>query len=650
MSDHGRDKGAHSHHQVFWRRLSQDLFYYHTAKEVRVRNLALGLVKFALMFLAIFCYVVLFQIVYNNESYERSDVRGVVRMQLQRPTENRCNPSKSDCHADFTPLEALPYCDQYHGGAALNEHGEPVEKGECRYTDEYALNPDDSAGIGTFFIPTRVSFLEQSRDCDELTTGCKNVWVNAKEKSPIQFFADIDRFTLLLDHSFSTKEGEVFHSSFAQLLGFWKTSGCEEGEREHETESVGRDEDEEEEKCELISIPCKGKHCDSKDVGDRWRLGHPLTDLQKKAKKPKTEKSHSKQKWRVQEEASASEKEAAHRRLYETDPLSASFSSSAPSSLEAVETLKESKSGLALPHEVQEWFDPIDAQFYGPTAPSIYQIPVGDIISVRRLLSLAGVDLDKNTNVMKESRRSEGVILTITIKYSNMQPMMMLLGKMPYYIYEVKAESAPGYKNSKTVESVDGKSRTIHDYHGIYIQVLQEGTFGEWSWAELLIVSTSILLISELIVFILDFYMEWCTGTRSGEEFEDIRIDRSRVKTVSCLDDKERIALPHEEDLWKLNGKIDKWAEEIAGTKVTSEDWRRTTLKDEDAEEIEYLIERISNPYNSWREAVAILAAEVSQFKKDVQEKLEIAQDHNTGLTAGLEPQSGYEQVGSSPA
>mmetsp|Transcript_30681 Transcript_30681/g.76190 ORF Transcript_30681/g.76190 Transcript_30681/m.76190 type:complete len:213 (-) Transcript_30681:1465-2103(-) len=148
-----------------------DVFSYGTSKTVKIRDRRLGYIKMFFM-TCIFLYIVVWQMLCNNQHMEVGDVRGVVRMQLQHPTAHHCNPHKPTCMSNYTKLSELPYCKQYKGKDRPH-----VRKETCEYRDEYTLSPLASAGTNSFFATTRVSKHEQQRDCDPFGEVCTNTFM-----------------------------------------------------------------------------------------------------------------------------------------------------------------------------------------------------------------------------------------------------------------------------------------------------------------------------------------------------------------------------------------------------------------------------------------------------------------------------------------
>jgi len=150
--------------------------------------------------------------------------------------------------------------------------------------------------------------------------------------------------------------------------------------------------------------------------------------------------------------------------------------------------------------------------------------------------------------------------------------------------------------------------------------------------------------------------------SRYSEEFEDAKIDKSRVAFQSeWLDDKKKVKLPGERDLVKLNDRMNEWAAQMKKHEAsgdTRSDWRypganmcgaqKISPEGEadgmgDMERTYELIARVGNPYNSWRESTAILAADLASLKHSLSSasvkdgRLMVDLDEHTGLTSGGE-------------
>jgi len=189
------------------------IFAYPTPKVVYIKDRTLGVVKYLLM-LAIFCYIVVYQLGYSGEQFEMSAVEGISRQQWQHPTKHGCNPSKIDCASDFTPVSELPYCKQYAGSSPS------PTRASCMYFDAFELPIVMLEGV---LMPTSIETYEQRRDCTPGTAHqCEYRYVNTKgqlergtgkaEPLSVAYVADVEKFTLLVDHSFRSANGKMVNN------------------------------------------------------------------------------------------------------------------------------------------------------------------------------------------------------------------------------------------------------------------------------------------------------------------------------------------------------------------------------------------------------------------------------------------------------
>eukprot|EP00929_Paragymnodinium_shiwhaense_P072377 TRINITY_DN3673_c0_g2_i1.p1 TRINITY_DN3673_c0_g2~~TRINITY_DN3673_c0_g2_i1.p1 ORF type:complete len:538 (+),score=87.37 TRINITY_DN3673_c0_g2_i1:152-1765(+) len=171
-----------------------------TLKVVRFRSIKLSVMYKGFLVLVL-SYVLGYQCLYSNRHMVKSRPNGVGRLQLQRPTKDHCNPNHPNCEADFTPLKDLPYCDVYSGPKSLKAVGPGMP---CKYFDEKMMNPSGKTDE-SLLIPTRTTQTKQSatENCaTDTKKTCANVYEFTQAESETVYVADIERFTLLIDHAF----------------------------------------------------------------------------------------------------------------------------------------------------------------------------------------------------------------------------------------------------------------------------------------------------------------------------------------------------------------------------------------------------------------------------------------------------------------
>lgn len=208
------------------------LFAYPTPKVVKIRDRTLGITRIVLM-LVIFVYIFVFTIWYQGKHFQLSAVEGMSRLQWQQPTTDWCNPSDVDCTSNYTSPTELPYCEQYAGKKTV------FTKRPCVFFDAIELPVIMPGGV---LMPTYVEGFQQHLDCAPGDSDCDNKWVYVDsdgkpqagrgEAKPTQaaFVADVEDFTLLIDHSFRTVNGEMAKNSVS-MHGYFQVCDEHSGEQ-----------------------------------------------------------------------------------------------------------------------------------------------------------------------------------------------------------------------------------------------------------------------------------------------------------------------------------------------------------------------------------------------------------------------------------
>lgn len=245
-----------------------NILAYHTPYEVRIHDRMLGLTKYSMVFM-IFVYIFVFNIWYKGVHFKMMEVHGVARMQWQEPTQ-KCNPYKLQCNGSYRDASELPYCTQYAGTKPA------VLQRECSYFDARDLPENMLNGV---FLPTFIAKYRQERTCEPGAESCDTVWRYIDKHgrrqhgkgyaSPSEryYVADVEDFTLLVDHVFSTANGELQQDDY-QMQGFYLKRG--EGEYPR-------------------PIKCLHKHCKGMGMntngGAASFLGSPLPRLHKRGRR-----------------------------------------------------------------------------------------------------------------------------------------------------------------------------------------------------------------------------------------------------------------------------------------------------------------------------------------------------------------------------
>merc|ERR1719235_2548873 len=137
---------------------------------------------------------------YRNEHFQKRDVEGTARMTIQQPTVKGCNPNKPTCKSDFRSLEQLPYCMAYNGPDVGIK---PEHKQRCVFADQHTLAPTGMLE-SNMLIPTRIDQMVEHRNCAPSAENhytCDNEF-SLDTEPEIIYTADVERFTLMLAHSF----------------------------------------------------------------------------------------------------------------------------------------------------------------------------------------------------------------------------------------------------------------------------------------------------------------------------------------------------------------------------------------------------------------------------------------------------------------
>jgi len=152
-----------------------DLLSYNTVKVVRIRDRRLGALHITFM-AGIVLYIVVYSIVLNKGYLKVETPMGSIRASLLKPSVAQTN---------------FPYCsNQGNPNASLL----PLP---CEYWDEsnvvYPIGEETA-----FCATTRVKYYNQTADCDFTLPNC--TYTDSADAKNI-YIADIDRFTLLIDHT-----------------------------------------------------------------------------------------------------------------------------------------------------------------------------------------------------------------------------------------------------------------------------------------------------------------------------------------------------------------------------------------------------------------------------------------------------------------
>eukprot|EP00931_Biecheleriopsis_adriatica_P062128 TRINITY_DN37404_c0_g1_i2.p1 TRINITY_DN37404_c0_g1~~TRINITY_DN37404_c0_g1_i2.p1 ORF type:complete len:413 (+),score=70.97 TRINITY_DN37404_c0_g1_i2:44-1240(+) len=188
-----------------------DIFTYDAPKTVRIRDARLGLLQYAAMFF-IAVYIVVFELLWKNSYLKTRSVNSNIRMTLQQPTVNGCNPNTDDCLDSFNPAESLQYCciDKctYKADGSCTCPWRNFTNFQCQYVDGAGAA---QANIDNIVINTFRHEYTQERNASCSDAGCSKLWLNSQTIG--RFMADIEDFTLLVDHAVQNKELGIARTS-----------------------------------------------------------------------------------------------------------------------------------------------------------------------------------------------------------------------------------------------------------------------------------------------------------------------------------------------------------------------------------------------------------------------------------------------------
>mmetsp|Transcript_54608 Transcript_54608/g.130298 ORF Transcript_54608/g.130298 Transcript_54608/m.130298 type:complete len:506 (-) Transcript_54608:70-1587(-) len=437
-----------------------EVFQYQTPKVVKIYDRTLGITKIVLSLL-IFLYIVVYQLFYRGQHFEASPVEGVYRLQWQHPVKDHCNPQEVDCLADYTPLSELPYCEQY-GGRNASEVAH-----RCSYFDAFELPMQVNDGI---LLPTFIRTFKQQRMCQDGDIECSLKWqfVDANgdpqqgdgDGEPVaeSYVADVEDFTMLIDHAFRLENGVMGYDDF-HMKGNWMQ--CEGGHLAQNCTTRPTI-------CAHSEGACGEANKKSEDNSESAFLSVKERGLsQRRLQKHSAHHHH-------HHEARA----AAHRR----QPHGAEHAVAALQQGDAPEP--------QTPWEALAVDDPHDV------TPKVISIPTGDVLSVRTLLAMAGRSLDDiwyTEDGDPQSIRLRGTIIVVHIRYHNMVPWTIFYAQdPPEYTIEVVGRPVYKFKHSY-VSSETSTERTLTVAYGIQIIVQQSGDVRVFNAVHGLVIVTAAL-------------------------------------------------------------------------------------------------------------------------------------------------------------
>lgn len=466
-----------------------DLLAYQTPKVVKIKDRTLGMLKYILM-LVIFCYVFVWQVLYKGSHFQMDQLSGVARMQLQHPT-LRCNPMDVTCASNYTSLMKLPYCTQYTG-----KKPSAVQR-PCKFYDALdLLKPLD----GGYLIPSFIETYNQLESCKPNAKNdykCKKKYEYADKDGKAQngpgrarpkgkfFVADIEAFTLLIDHSFRVETGSVeYDDRFMQ--GYWLDCSQSHFDMDSTLSKIGLSSERE---CEKKPILCVHKDCKKLGMVTAGKKSLITKDVALDGENRGGGKARRQSRSGVGS-LSAGSQPGGERRL-----------------LQPAEDLKHAAAG----RDVKE----------------VFSLEAGDVFPVSTLYTMAGRSLDESwydqDDKGNKSARQRGTVLVVNIHYNNMAPWTLFRPKTPpEYVISVTSRPVEKYKSMSASDV--GNTRELTVSYGTLVIVQSTGTIGVFRMIHMLIVistSLGLLAASSVVTDILALYVLPMKDEYNKAKFED---------------------------------------------------------------------------------------------------------------------------------
>lgn len=477
---------------------------YDTPKVVRIRDRSLGALKYIFMFV-IFCYVFVFQLAYKGAHFQLDQLSGLARVQLQHPVKSKCNPMDVGCSANYSSLQELPYCKQY-----VANNTSPVDdilmhrvQRDCKYFDALdLLKPIDSG----YLVPSFIETYDQVPSCKpsaENNFACDNKYEFVDDEGNVQkgsgrakpkgsyFVADVEDFTLLIDHSFKVETGAVEYDDH-KMQGYWMD--CSALHQNHNI--LGKLTDIKEDLKDLKStLLSDGPECVKRPItcvhDECEKLGMVMPP--KESAKPKV--------------------------VSKLQTRSKGSSNGSHVLLQTRSVVGVKKERHRLESDLMEAGDEEAlARFSGPDGvlrtPEVFSISSGDVLSIRTLYAMAGRSLDdwwydSSANVNRTVRQ-RGTVLVVNIHYNNLKPWTLFRTQDPAeYEISVTARPVDKYKSFKVTEgSNDIREMTVA--YGTLIIVQSSGSIGVFRMIHMLIVvstSAGLMAAASVLTDVLALYV-----------------------------------------------------------------------------------------------------------------------------------------------
>jgi len=192
-----------------------EVLAYQTPKITVLKDWKLGLIAISLKLL-IFCYIVLWTILHKGRHLKEIDMKGLNRLSVRHPVQHLCDVLDVDCNSNFTDWSELPYCSE-----SKKTYTDADQKKRCSLWDYVQMTLPWDKGM---ILATSVRRFDEERECkpsednDWACAGEPFQYISAngtKQREPgaavprvDEYIADIERYTVLIDHACMSANGE----------------------------------------------------------------------------------------------------------------------------------------------------------------------------------------------------------------------------------------------------------------------------------------------------------------------------------------------------------------------------------------------------------------------------------------------------------
>eukprot|EP00928_Gymnodinium_smaydae_P024775 TRINITY_DN1994_c0_g1_i1.p1 TRINITY_DN1994_c0_g1~~TRINITY_DN1994_c0_g1_i1.p1 ORF type:complete len:504 (-),score=17.56 TRINITY_DN1994_c0_g1_i1:165-1601(-) len=430
------------------------LSQYETQKVIVIKHRAIAVCKWAVVAMIV-GYVCVWQMAMNGAHLKVLPVSGVWKSFMVSPRQNDCDTWEPDCKLNLRKSTELPYCAQslqhYNG-----------QKFPCQHeTSDLVSDNRYYSGISVY---TTLTEYQIKRECAENNTDdCTQDTLLWYPSAKSIYYADVERFNILLYHSFKTSDLAI-HGPSRQFTAHIRS-------------------------CSKNSGDCSTKRLKKTGLKNAlYYYGPALSDkrsssLLQRAKSAFLSNDVARRK-SVRPHVPAKKRNP---HVLAAPSLASSDHSSSPwSTLE-----EESFAGK---------------EFSMPTSrvpePMVDEVGGYDVLPVRDLLREAHLDLDEKTPDENRTWRELGAQLVLTITYSNAKldasggtqyPGLSIWPRFSderrlrdvEYTYSVQALKDP-YSTIAFEKKSDGSQIKL-EHAGVLVQVELRGELLVWDWSVFLV-------------------------------------------------------------------------------------------------------------------------------------------------------------------